>query len=74
MDHSSAQKAAVLHLLEPKTKLYYNTFRQCQACGQGYWEGSHVGELGQLVAEVQEAGPEAIRLNLAQATQPIGPA
>jgi uncharacterized protein with PIN domain len=52
----TVEKAAVLHLLEPKTKLYYDTFRQCQACGQVYWEGSHVGELGQLVAEVERKG------------------
>lgn len=50
------EKAAVLHLLEPKTKLYYDTFRQCDACGQVYWEGSHVGELGRLVAEVERLG------------------
>lgn len=50
------EKAAVLHLLEPKTKLYYDTFRQCDACGRVYWEGSHVGELGRLVEEVREAG------------------
>ena len=48
-------KEAVLHRLEPKTKLYYDTFRQCDACGQVYWEGSHVGELGRLVAEVAAA-------------------
>lgn len=46
------EKAAVLHLLEPKTKLYYDTFQQCDTCGQVYWQGSHVVGLGRLVAEV----------------------
>lgn len=48
-------KASVLHLLEPKTKQYYDEFRQCDACGQVYWQGSHVGELGRLVEAVHEA-------------------
>jgi uncharacterized protein with PIN domain len=49
------EKAAVLHLLEPKTKLYYDEFQQCEACGQVYWRGSHVGELERLVAEAESA-------------------
>jgi len=34
-------KEAVLDRLEPKTKLYYSDFRQCDVCGQVYWQGSH---------------------------------
>ncbi len=34
-------KAEVLHLLEPKTKRYYEDFTQCPACGRVYWAGSH---------------------------------
>ena len=34
-------KAAVLPLLEPKTRRYYNKFFQCPRCGQVYWPGSH---------------------------------
>ena len=34
-------KEAVLHLLESKTRLYYDDFQQCQGCGQVYWKGSH---------------------------------
>ena len=34
-------KKKVLHLLEPKTKKYYEEFYQCRACGQVYWKGSH---------------------------------
>lgn len=46
-------KADVLDRLEPKTKLYYDEFQQCTACGQVYWRGSHFGELERLVMEVQ---------------------
>lgn len=42
-------KAAILHLLEPKTKLYYNEFRRCQECGQIYWKGSHFERMEKLV-------------------------
>lgn len=34
-------KAAVLHLLEPKTRRYYEVFSRCPACGRIYWAGSH---------------------------------
>jgi uncharacterized protein with PIN domain len=34
-------KASVLHRLEPKTRLYYEDFHQCEACGRLYWQGSH---------------------------------
>lgn len=34
-------KSAVEHLLQPKTRRYYNHFRQCPQCGQVYWRGSH---------------------------------
>lgn len=46
------EKTAVLHLLEPKTKLYFDEFRQCQACGQVYWQGSHVERLRPFVDAV----------------------
>ena len=46
-------KAAVLDRLEPNTRLYYDSFRQCAACEQVYWQGSHYDELAALVAEVQ---------------------
>lgn len=50
-------KAAVLHLLEPKTKLYYDVFQQCQACGQVYWQGSHTPQIQAFLDGVrQEAG------------------
>lgn len=34
-------KEQVLHRLEPKTRRYYDEFRQCPSCGQVYWQGTH---------------------------------
>jgi uncharacterized protein with PIN domain len=34
-------KSAVAHRLEPKTRLYYDDFHRCTACGRLYWPGSH---------------------------------
>lgn len=47
-----AKKQEVMHLLEPKTKRYYDTFWQCGKCGQVYWEGSHMSGLMGLVEEL----------------------
>lgn len=43
-------KQAVLHLLEPKTRLYYERFYRCQECGKVYWEGSHIDHMRQRFA------------------------
>jgi uncharacterized protein len=48
-------KAAVWDRLEPLTKIYYETFRQCQSCGQVYWKGSHFEPLRALVESVRRA-------------------
>lgn len=45
-------KADVLYLLEPKTKRYFDEFRQCQNCEQVYWQGSHVERLRPFVESV----------------------
>lgn len=47
------EKSTVLDRLEPKTKLYYDAFQQCEDCGQVYWRGSHVADLEQIVATVE---------------------
>lgn len=41
-------KQAVLHQLEPKTKMYYERFRRCKTCGQAYWKGSHFDRMEKL--------------------------
>jgi uncharacterized protein len=49
------EKAQVLDQLEPLTKIYYEQFRQCVACGQIYWQGSHFDKLRARVEEVRAA-------------------
>ncbi|HEY0370082.1 MAG TPA: Mut7-C RNAse domain-containing protein [Chthoniobacterales bacterium] len=46
-------KGEVLHQLEPLTKLYYEDFRRCTACGGVYWAGSHFSKLEARVAQVR---------------------
>ena len=43
------KKEAILHRLEPKTKLYFEEFRICEACEQIYWQGSHFTRLQRIV-------------------------
>lgn len=45
-------KASILHLLEPKTKLFFEDFRQCPACGSIYWAGSHYERLVERFARL----------------------
>lgn len=45
-------KEAILDRLEPKTKRYYDDFRQCNRCGQVYWQGSHFESLERVVRQV----------------------
>jgi len=44
-------KTAVLDLLEPKTRLYYEKFARCPGCGQVYWQGSHFERMQRLIGE-----------------------
>jgi uncharacterized protein with PIN domain len=43
------EKSEILHLLEPKTRLYYDEFRRCANCGQVYWEGSHFAHTQEFI-------------------------
>ena len=47
-----AAKQEVLPRLLPLTRLYYDDFRRCVACGQVYWQGSHYRHMQQLVDHV----------------------
>lgn len=42
-------KAEIEHLLEPKTRQYFDTFRRCTACGKIYWQGSHYARMQALL-------------------------
>lgn len=57
-------KAAALDRLEPKTRLYYDEFQQCEDCSQVYWRGSHFEELARLVSEITTTRPESGRSRL----------
>ena len=50
-------KEAILHRLEPKTKLYFNNFQICADCEQIYWRGSHFGKLEALITAVTNSQP-----------------
>jgi uncharacterized protein with PIN domain len=52
------EKEAVLHLLKPKTKRYYDDFHQCQGCGQVYWKGSHFDRMEGFINEILLKGKE----------------
>lgn len=34
-------KGAILHLLEPKTRIHYHSFRRCPSCERIFWRGTH---------------------------------
>lgn len=44
-------KAEVLHRLEEKTRLYYESFYRCVCCQRIYWEGSHIENMRQHYAK-----------------------
>ena len=46
------RKEDILHRLKPLTRQYYDEFRQCPACDQIYWKGSHYQRMCQLIEQV----------------------
>jgi uncharacterized protein with PIN domain/sulfur carrier protein ThiS len=46
-------KAEVEDRLEPLTRRYYDTFRQCRDCGRVYWPGSHKVRLNAAVQAIR---------------------
>lgn len=48
----AVEKSAILDRLEPLTKLYFNEFRLCPACGQIYWKGSHYERMQRLIRQI----------------------
>ncbi|MEW6710526.1 MAG: Mut7-C RNAse domain-containing protein [Candidatus Riflebacteria bacterium] len=49
------EKEAVLSLLEPKTKLYFEDFFQCGLCRQVYWQGSHLDKIQNFIGKIQQS-------------------
>lgn len=65
-------KQTVLHLLEPKTRRYYDEFHQCDDCGRVYWQGPHCARLENTVERL--AGRLAGRHVGRRADVPLPPA
>lgn len=49
----SIAKQAVYHRLEPLTRKYFSTFKQCEDCEKVYWQGSHHEPMNKLVNQVR---------------------
>jgi hypothetical protein len=49
-------KAAILDRLEPLTRLHYEEFSTCPACGQIYWKGSHYEHMLELIQRLTDTG------------------
>ena len=48
----TVEKETVLEKLEPLTKKYYDDFKQCPACKQVYWKGSHYEKMLQVIEKL----------------------
>ncbi|NEW42442.1 Mut7-C RNAse domain-containing protein [Nocardia cyriacigeorgica] len=48
-------KRDIADQLQPLTRRYYNTFRQCGGCGRIYWAGAHQRRLDDLIARIRSA-------------------
>ena len=47
-------KADIIDRLEPLTRLHFEEFRICVACGQIYWKGSHVERMERLIQRLRQ--------------------
>ncbi|MCX7726297.1 MAG: Mut7-C ubiquitin/RNAse domain-containing protein [Chitinispirillaceae bacterium] len=43
------EKEKIIELLEPKTRIYYNTFKRCSLCKKIFWQGSHPERLKKIM-------------------------
>ncbi|HIJ91279.1 MAG TPA: hypothetical protein HPP95_10555 [Deltaproteobacteria bacterium] len=50
----AVEKEHVIDQLEPLTKKYYDSFRQCRRCNNIYWPGSHRDKMLALLARYGE--------------------
>ncbi|WP_106476231.1 Mut7-C RNAse domain-containing protein [Phytohalomonas tamaricis] len=46
-------KESVIDLLEPKTRRYFEHFRQCDRCAQVYWQGSHFERMQRWINDLK---------------------
>ena len=47
-------KEKILHRLEPLTRKYYTTFKECLSCGKIYWPGSHHDRMEEMFGHLWE--------------------
>jgi uncharacterized protein with PIN domain len=47
------EKESIIDRLEPLTKLYFDEFHICPACGQIYWKGSHYDRMVKVIEEIK---------------------
>jgi uncharacterized protein with PIN domain len=52
-------KEAVLDHLLPLTRLYFDEFHRCTACGQVYWKGSHHERMLALISQISNWDAES---------------
>jgi hypothetical protein len=43
------EKEKIINRLMPKTRDFYDVFKNCQGCGKIYWEGSHYEKMKKFV-------------------------
>jgi uncharacterized protein len=49
----AVRKEEVLERLEPLTRLYFEEFHICPACGQVYWKGSHYERMEKMIEGIE---------------------
>jgi uncharacterized protein with PIN domain len=54
----AVEKQSILHLLEPKTKKYYQEFHICPNCKRVYWKGSHYERMDKLIKGLVSSAEE----------------
>lgn len=50
------EKESILEFLRPLTRMYYDEFQRCPACGNIYWKGSHYEHMLTMVEQFNPAG------------------
>lgn len=50
----SVEKSDILHRLEPRTILYFDTFYTCTGCNRIYWQGSHYDRLKERFEKIRQ--------------------
>jgi len=48
------EKSAILHLLQPLTRKYYDEFYQCESCQKIFWPGSHTLRMNRWLEETRK--------------------